>query len=247
MLAAPDRFQPHPEVADSDVAYPTLGLDSLGRLLVPTGDGVARRTVRGWETITVADGLGSSGISAVLRDREGNIWLGLVGSGLARWLGYNEWQSWTDREGLSRSAVSAVASEASGTLWAGTQEGLDYAEFRDGRRDGRIDWKHRAIPGLERVRSIVPAPDGALWVVGNELADTAILRFDPRSGRVQRIGTTEGLTGGVQHLMVDRAGKMWASTRQNLYKTSRIGPSRVSGFDSSGYCLSVPIPRNRSQ
>ena len=84
-------------MAASDGAYPALGLDSLGRLLVPAGDGLARRTARGWETVTVDDGLGSSGISAVFRDREGNIWLGLLGSGLARWLGYNEWQSWSDR------------------------------------------------------------------------------------------------------------------------------------------------------
>ena len=102
--SSPSRKWPH-----SDGAYPALGLDSLGRLLVPTSDGLARRTARGWETVTVDDGLGSSGISAVFRDREGNIWLGLLGSGLARWLGYNEWQSWTDREGLSRSSVSSLA------------------------------------------------------------------------------------------------------------------------------------------
>lgn len=139
-----DRFESQPEVADSDVAYPTLGLDLLGRLLVPTSDGLARRTARGWETVTINDGLGSSGISAVYRDREGNVWLGLVGSGLARWLGYNEWQSWTDREGLSRSSVTAVGRDASGTFWAGTQEGLDYAEVRDWqpRRQNRLEASH---------------------------------------------------------------------------------------------------------
>ncbi|MBZ5672768.1 MAG: response regulator [Acidobacteriia bacterium] len=213
-----DRFESQPEVADSDVAYPTLGLDLLGRLLVPTSDGLARRTARGWETVTINDGLGSSGISAVYRDREGNVWLGLVGSGLARWLGYNEWQSWTDREGLSRSSVTAVGRDASGTFWAGTQEGLDYAEVRDGSREGRIDWRHRIFPGLERVKAVVPGPDGVLWIAGNE---TDVIRFDPRSGRVQRIGTAEGFAGGVQHLMVDREGSVWASTRQGLYKASQ--------------------------
>ncbi len=145
-----DRFQYQPEVAPSEGAYPALGLDSLGRLLVPTGEGLARRTTRGWEAVTVDDALGSSGISSVFRDREGNIWLGLLGSGLVRWLGYNEWQSWSDREGLSPSSISSLAwskaRDSSGTLWAGTQDGLDYAEVRD----GRLAWKHRAIPGVRK-------------------------------------------------------------------------------------------------
>ena len=72
-----ERFQYQTGVGKSEDANPTLGLDSVGRLLVPTDHGLARRTARGWETLTVNDSLGASDISAVFRDREGNIWLGL--------------------------------------------------------------------------------------------------------------------------------------------------------------------------
>lgn len=41
-----DRFQSQTEVAEFDGAYPVLGLDSVGRLLVPTGDGLVRRSAR---------------------------------------------------------------------------------------------------------------------------------------------------------------------------------------------------------
>jgi len=207
-----DRFQFQPEVPESDGAYPVLGFDSLGRLLVPTGDGLARRSARGWEAVTVDDGLGSSGISTVFRDREGNIWLGLLGSGLARWLGYNEWQSWTDREGLSRSPVTSLAKDGSNTLWAGTEDGLDYAEVRA----GHMAWKHRTIPGIEKIRTVIAGTTGELWI-GDE---TGLIRFDPHSGRLQRIGTTEGLPGGVQHLMADYEGRVWASTTRGLYLTT---------------------------
>ena len=211
-----DRFQFQPEVAESDGAYPVLGFDSLGRLLVPTGDGLARRTARGWEAVSVDDGLGSSGISAVFRDREGNIWLGLVDSGLARWLGYNEWQSWGDREGLTRSSVTSFASstsaDGSGTLWAAAQDGLNYAELRD-----RLVWKHRAIPGIEKIRTIAAGADGALWI-GN---GTGVTRFDQHSGRLQRIGLKQGLLGGVLHLMPDHEGRVWASTTRGLYQVTK--------------------------
>jgi signal transduction histidine kinase/ligand-binding sensor domain-containing protein/CheY-like chemotaxis protein len=212
-----NRFQFQTGVAESGDTYPALGLDSLGRLLVPTKSGLARRAARGWETVTVDDGLGAGDISAVFRDREGNIWLGLLGSGLARWLGYNEWQSWSDREGLSRSSVWSMAwskgSDATGTLWAGTQAGLDYAQVRE----GRLVWKHQTIPGIDTIRTIVPGPDGALWI-GDE---AGVLRLDSRTGRVQRLGAAEGLPGRVQHLMADHDGRVWASTRQGLYRTTQ--------------------------
>ncbi len=212
-----DRFQVQPEVAASEGAYPALELDSIGRLLVPTSDGLARRTAKGWETVTVDDGLGSTGISAVFRDREGNIWLGLLGSGLARWLGYNEWQSWTDREGLSRPSVSSLAGlnlgDASRMLWVGTEDGLDYAEMRN----GRLNWKHRKIPGIAKIRTVVSGPDGTLWIGGDE---TGLTRFDSHSGRLQRFGAAQGLAGGVQYLMTDREGRVWASTDQGLYRTT---------------------------
>jgi signal transduction histidine kinase/ligand-binding sensor domain-containing protein/ActR/RegA family two-component response regulator len=235
-----DRFQYQPEVASTG-AYPALGLDLLGRLLVPTSDGLARRTARGWETVTVDDGLGSTAISAVFRDREGNIWLGLLGSGLARWLGYNEWQSWSGREGLSRSSVLALAwskaglnpGDASGTLWAATQDGLDYAQLRD----GQLVWKHRTIPGLDpvikKIRTVVSGPDGTLWIGAGD--ETGLIRFDPRSGRLQRIGTAQGLLGGVQHIMVDREGRVWVSTTRGLYRTtaeSRFEPVSPTGTNA---------------
>jgi len=156
----------------------------------------------------------------VFRDREGNIWLGLRGSGLARWLGYNEWQSWTDREGLSRSSVTSLAKDVRGALWAVTEDGLDYSEARDGGREGSLVWKHRTIPGIdpgiEKIRTVVSGPDGALWIG----SDAGLIRFDPHSGRSQRIGAAEGLPGGVQHLMADHEGRVWASTTQGLYRTT---------------------------
>ena len=228
-----ERFHYQPGVGKSEDANPTLGLDSVGRLLVPTDHGLARRTARGWETLTVNDSLGASDISAMFRDREGNIWLGLAGSGLARWLGYNEWQSWSDREGLRRSSVGAMAwsgealldkavsgktlsgkNDARGTLWAATRDGLDYAQVKS----GGLVWKHRPISGTEKIRSVISGPDGSLWIGGDEMG---LLRLDPQSGRLQKIGAAEGLPDSVQYLMADRDGRVWASTTRGLYLTAQ--------------------------
>ena len=120
---------------------PTLALDPDGNLLVPTNLGLARQTRSGWELIGADQGLTTNDISAVQQDREGSIWIGLLGSGLGRWLGYKEWQGWNEREGLSRESVWAEVRDSAGKLWVGTQFGLDYADEHD---DGLI-WRHQPL------------------------------------------------------------------------------------------------------
>jgi ligand-binding sensor domain-containing protein len=124
------NFEALPKLPETANAIPTLALDPEGRLLVPTDRGLALETTGGWEVIKVDDGLNDTDISTVLQDREGSIWLGLMGSGLARWLGYGEWQSWTQNEGLTRSAVWSMTKDRDGTLWVGTRFGLNFADPR---------------------------------------------------------------------------------------------------------------------
>ena len=211
--AGSNRFQSRGPLPDATNTYPTLALDPSGRLLVPTFRGLARETNSGWELIDAQQGLGSNDISAVMADREGSIWLGLLGSGLARWLGYNEWQSWSDREGLSRESIWSIARDARARLWVGTQFGLNYAE----ESHGRLIWKRQALAGVEMIRTLAATPDGALWIGASP---GGLLRLNPLSGAIERIGRAEGVTSdNIRHLMVDRNGRVWVSTRDGLFRS----------------------------
>ncbi len=214
------RFQPRPGLPESNYAFPTLALDPSGRLLVPTYKGLARETGDGWEIIDAQQGLPANDIAAVMQDREGSIWLGLLGSGLARWLGYNEWQSWSDREGLSRDSVWSIARDPSGRLWVGTQFGLNYAE----ERDGRLVWRQQPVPGMEMIRGLAISSsaggfnngDAKLWIGASP---GGLRELDLRTMRIRTIGAEEGLTSdNVRHVMADGDGRVWVSTRNGLFR-----------------------------
>ncbi len=218
---------------------PTLALDPDGNLLVPTNQGLARQTRVGWEIVGADQGLTTNDISAVEQDREGSIWIGLLGSGLARWLGYQEWEGWNERDGLSRESVWAAARDKMGRLWVGTQFGLDYGE----ERDGRLNWRHQPLTENLEIRALAPDADGTLWVGGTPRRDPAaeeqaparthqggLLHLDPRTGSARTFGPADGLNNdSVLHILVDRGGRVWAATRAGLFRSVGQGP--VSRFE----------------
>ena len=75
-------------------------------------------------------------VYSVLQDREGSVWLGLAGRGLAKWLGYREWESFTALSGLTGETVYEILPMPGGPVWVGTESGF----FRGDRHDGVWVW-----------------------------------------------------------------------------------------------------------
>lgn len=203
------KFEKLSGVPETNNAVPTLALDPEDRLLVPTDEGLARQTKTGWEMIHINDGLGDGSIATVVKDQEGSIWLGLMGSGLARWLGYGEWHSWTQREGLSDSSIWSVAKDRDGMLWVGSRFGLNYADPRA----ETLVWRQRAVEGVEFARSVAPAQDGSLWIAAD---NKGVVRFNSRTGASRPYKLPAG--ADALHVLVDRRQRVWVSTRSGLFR-----------------------------
>jgi ligand-binding sensor domain-containing protein len=97
-----------------------LYLDKLGQLFAPTDRGLARFIGGRWQCIGIDNGLETESTTTALEDHEGSLWIGLWGSGLARWAGYREWQGWRRAQGLNNDDVSSIERDKSGALWVGT-------------------------------------------------------------------------------------------------------------------------------
>jgi signal transduction histidine kinase/CheY-like chemotaxis protein/streptogramin lyase len=151
-----------------------------------------------------------------------------LGSGLARWLGYNEWQSWGEAEGLSRESTWSIMRDATGRLWVGSLFGLNYAE----NAGGKLLWRQQALPVAGFIRTLAQAPDGTLWI-GTDPG--GLLALNPRTGAVKRIGEAQGLKNTrLRHVAVDRQGRVWALTYGGMFRSVSQQPDQFEQLAPPG-------------
>ena len=141
--------------------------------------------------------LGLRGPRALLRDRQGAVWIG-ADSGLYRVAG-----SSFEKHGLGLpdGPVTSLVEDASGGLWAGTDTGI----FR--RRGERFVRVRPDGPHVGPIRAATRAPDGTLWFCS---ANGAVR---VSSGRATVLTSENGLVDDrVNAVLVDHEGSIWFAT-----------------------------------
>jgi diguanylate cyclase (GGDEF)-like protein len=187
-----------------------LAVDAEGKLLVPTiqglivVDGQVRREVGKREGLRAP-------VYSVLQDREGSIWLGLAGRGLARWQGYGEWEGFASDSGLDSQLIYEILPLADGSLWIGTENGL----FRGRKTGDRWVWRRHPAVGKIPVHAVRLDRVGNLWL-GTE--GYGVGRLDARAGTLEWFRKEQGLAGEFPaSLVVDRSQRIWAATEHGLF------------------------------
>ena len=198
----------------------TLQVGRDGQLWVPTIRGLARRTAAGWEIIGKSRGLPFSSVTCALEDREGSIWIGMWGGGLARWLGYPNWDQWTETEGLSSESIWGIERDHGGGLWAIHDAGVSrFAESAQ-------RWRDLRMPGLPAgvTTNLAWAPDGSMWLA----QASGAVHVDLRRAVATAYGRESGLENPwVSTIAVDPKNRVWAGTTNGLYlAVSRRGSLR---------------------
>jgi diguanylate cyclase (GGDEF)-like protein len=202
----------------------TPAIDSDGRLLLPSVDGLLIHDEQGWRKIGRSAGLRGD-VYAVLEDRQHSLWMGMAGRGLVQWRGYGEWESYSAADGLASDVVYEILAEP-GVLWAGTEGGL----VRGERLASGIHWSKvagldgipvhavRAAPNLTVPNRASPShtvSNQDLWV-GTEMRGVG--RLNLRSGQVQWFGEAQGLLGKAAYtLHFDREQRLWVGTEVGLF------------------------------
>jgi diguanylate cyclase (GGDEF)-like protein len=207
----------------SRVTVGVPALDSVGRLLLPSADGLLIHDEKGWRKIGLTNGLRGD-VYAVLEDRQHSLWIGMLGRGLVQWRGYEEWESYSTVSGMASDVVYEILLQPGGVVWAGTEGGL----MRGQRLPSGMKWnKVASLEGLA-VHAVRAAPNGDLWV-GTETQGVG--RIDPRTGSVHWLGEAQGLEGKAAYeVRFDHHQRLWAANEAGLFmaaapykRFSRVG------------------------
>ena len=170
--------------------------------------------------------------TAVLEDREGNVWIGLTGAGVARWLGRGQWESWKVAQGLASNFVWNIRRDRKGALWVGRSLGLTRVDD-----SGRATtWTKKDGLGGDNVRWLAETSDGSIWVA---MKPGGLARIDPATGRIRLVGQTDGLPCGPEDVFLDRHDRLWVPTSCGLFRDDQPSVSnrftRVEAPESLGH------------
>jgi signal transduction histidine kinase/DNA-binding response OmpR family regulator/ligand-binding sensor domain-containing protein len=197
-----------------------LIVDRAGMVMASTDLGLARWIAGKWEMIGTDQGLESDTVTALLQDREDSVWIGLWGSGLARWLGYGEWVSWSKADGLGNNIVWAIRRERSGSILLGTDNGL--VRLDESGKNKPTIWTTKEGLAANKVKSIAIAPDGAAWI---GTSSGGLSRLDPVTNRFRTYGLESGLSDlRVVAVHVDSENRLWVSTAGGLFRSTPLDP-----------------------
>ena len=208
--------------APPDLDYRQFALDAQGRVLAPSSDSLARFEDGKWRNFTEKNGLSGEILTAAFADREGSVWIGVLGRGLVRWLGYGQWEHWTKADGLKSNIVWRVARDQTGRLWIGDEKGVSTI---DPGSTVPHAWNGPALSN-STVASIAVSRDGFVWI---GFRNHSILRVDRRTERVEQF-----TVGDVSQIMVDSHDRVWTATLSGLFVSDPASPGHArSGFSKA--------------
>jgi len=205
--------------------------DRSGVLWVGAPNGLARWDGQSWRGYTVADGLGTGAVRAVVDDPAGNLWIATQGSGLNQFRDGRFTSFRKSDDGLPSDNITSLLVDRDGVLWVGTGSGL--ARFKEGQ------WKRfTQADGLtsNAIAYLIEDDDGYFWIGSNaglmRVARQALNDF--AAGRSQRIvcrafDTADGLptsectVGSQPAACRTRDGHLWFPTIRGLVGVDPAG------------------------
>jgi ligand-binding sensor domain-containing protein/signal transduction histidine kinase len=152
-------------------------------------------------------------VTCLLVDREGALWIGSEGGGLAE-VYHGQVRHYQQADGLASDSVTAVCEDTSGSLWIGTTAGL--SRYKD---EKFTNYTRNDGLSAGGVHSILEDSSSNLWVA----TDHGLTRIKGRS--VREVPQSDGLPGNlIRSLWQDIPGRLWIGSDRGLvlYRGSRF-------------------------
>lgn len=181
----------------------------LTRASLPQSPGEAR-----W--YTTADGLPNNNLHALFQSRDGRIWIGTRGGGLAV-LGDESLRTYAAAQGLT-DRINALAEDRDGNLWIGTQTSGAIKVVRS----GLLSYGTAEGLGTPEVISIFEDLAGELIALSTKWT---LNRFDGDKFTSVRVNLPQNIlesSSGRWMIIQDHLGEWWVATNQGLYRFPKV-------------------------
>lgn len=157
--------------------------------------------------INLENGLSSNHIRCLTEDKEGRIWAGTVGGGIAVVENKKVVATILDKDGLSSNNVKSLLTTKDGKIWAGTTRGV---AVYDGLK---LVYKLTNNNGLSsnEILSLAEDHSGNVWIGTNK----GLCVF--KNGKVIKIKSIPDRTR-IKSILVDRKDQVWIGTRLGVAK-----------------------------
>jgi ligand-binding sensor domain-containing protein/signal transduction histidine kinase len=198
--------------------------DREGSIWVATPNGGLTRLVRTRVTwYSTADGLSAPVVGSIVRDRDGNLFVGTACGPVNEWRNGHFVPRFENE--TAGSCPKALWAARDGSLWIGSRGGL----FRwDGSRlhhfTTRNGLSHNEITGLFEDR------EGRMWI-GTELGGLHVFEHDTLS---RAYGPSDGVvTHRLSSFAQDREGRVWIGSNSNGLSVFENGKFRILSADEA--------------
>ncbi|WP_255905235.1 hybrid sensor histidine kinase/response regulator [Paradesertivirga mongoliensis] len=173
-------------------------------------------------------------LNDIVKDYNGDIWIGGGGSGLNRFnVDSNTFTKFknldSDVSRISSNVVNTLFQDRDGNLWVGTNVGLDLFNRDDNSFTHFVSSPGRNGLGADGVNYILGDKNGDLWIATNG----GLTFMDIKTRKFLTYTTHDGLPNNlVRGVLQDRQGNLWISTSNGLSKFD-ANSKRFSNFDLS--------------
>ena len=189
------------------VRDPAMIEDRQGRILINLTEGMARLEGDRWHVFKERTDLPPYAVTALLADRQGSVWLGIEGHGMARWLGYGQVESWTVVNGMSSNVAWNFARDRHGRLWVATERNLELMSQDLDTVAPQVD--EQGDP-MRRIQTLATTEDGHIWS-GSD--NGAVIDSDPETKQTRQAAKLLG----VFQIFPDSSGRIWICSLSGLF------------------------------
>ena len=199
--------------------YVSFTEDKFGNILTPTAEGLAVWTVGAWKFYGPAQGLSTYPVTSLMAGRDGIIWMGIGGHGLAKWVGYGEWEQWTTAQGLQSPIIWGILKDKEGRIWVAQDWGLSVLQPH---AKNFLSVTRHMGDHAKAMLALTEDQQGNIWACSGS---GVVIRANAKTLQTRRWLPD---VPGAHQIFADSQNRIWISTQYGLYEIDNARTAKTA-------------------